>query len=106
MIIRSAYLEGSVDAADRAEFDRRMREVVLPAILTYPRIRDVKIRRLALPEPGAPPVDTVFDLHFDSIEDMEFALASATRQEVRAKIAEAMPLFKGRVYHLVFSQDA
>ncbi|MBN9061818.1 MAG: hypothetical protein BGP06_14860 [Rhizobiales bacterium 65-9] len=105
MIIRSAYLEGDVPESDRAEFGRRMTESVMPAIRTYPGIRDVTLRRIAERDEGAPPVYMIFDLYFDSLDDMRAALASETRQLVRAKIGEAMTLFRGRVYHLVFAQD-
>lgn len=105
MIIRSAYLEGEVAAGDREAFDRQMRETVMVAIRTYPGIRDVRLRRLARGEEGAPNVYMIFDLYFDSIEAMDAALASETRRQVRARIQEAMPSFKGRVYHLVFSEE-
>ncbi len=105
MIVRSAYLEGSVPEADRDRFDRHMGGPVLAAIATYPRIREVKLRRIEQADAAAPPVYMVFDLYFDSVADMEAALASPVRQAVRGKIIEGMALFTGRVYHLVFSQD-
>jgi hypothetical protein len=46
----------------------------------------------------------VFDLYFNSLQDMDAALASATRQAVRQTISQGMRLFQGRVYHLVFSE--
>lgn len=105
MIIRSAVLEGDVPEADRAHFDRQMVETVLPAIRRYPGIRDVTLRRKAEQEDGAPPVYLTFDLVFDSLEAMHAALASDIRQEVRAQLGTIMPLFKGRVYHLILRQD-
>ncbi|MBN9036785.1 MAG: EthD family reductase [Rhizobiales bacterium] len=105
MIVRSAVLDGHVEEADRERFDRGMRDNVLPAIRTYPGIRDVRLRRLVVPEQGAPSAYMVFDLYFDSLADMDAALASETRQTVRTKIAENMGPFKGRVYHLVFDED-
>ncbi|CAH1651563.1 conserved hypothetical protein [Hyphomicrobiales bacterium] len=106
MIIRSAVLEGHVAPEDQEAFDRSMRAYVLPAIRSYPRLREVKLRKLAVPEAGAPDVYMTFDLYFDSLADMDAALASETRQVVRKTIAENMASFKGRVYHLVFEQDA
>lgn len=105
MIIRSAVLEGDVPAADRAHFDREMNETVLPAIRRYPGIRDCKLRWLAEQEAGAPPVYVIFDLYFDSLKAMHAALASEIRQEVRQQLGTIMPLFKGRVYHLVMRED-
>lgn len=101
MIIRSAVLEGTVAEADRTQFDRHMATAVIDAIARYPRIREVKLRKPAETEAGAPPVYMVFELHFDTLEDMHAALASTVRQEVRSQIAQGMTAFKGRVYHLI-----
>jgi hypothetical protein len=105
MIIRSAVLEGSVAEADRATFDRQMNETVLAAIGTYPGIREVRLRRPVESEAGAPPVYVIFDLHFDTLAAMHAALASPVRQRVRETIAAVMPLFNGRVYHLVMEES-
>ena len=43
--------------------------------------------------------------YFADLAAMEAALATPTRQAVRAQIAEVMKLFQGRVYHQVFAQD-
>lgn len=105
MIVRSAFLEGSVAEADRAQFDRQMAGPVLDAIGTYPGIRRAALRRMVQADAGAPAVYMIFDLYFDDIAAMDAALASPTRQAVRQQIAQAMALFQGRVYHLVFSED-
>lgn len=104
MIIRSAVLEGTVAEAEQPRFDAHMRDAVVPAIATYPGIRKVTLRRLAEKDDGAPPIYMIFDLYFDSIDAMNAALASETRQAVRALISEAMSTFEGRVYHLVFDE--
>lgn len=105
MIIRCAFLEGTVAEADRAEFDAHMSGPVMAAIATYPGLRDVRLRRLARGEEGAPGIHMVFDLYFDSLQAMDEALASPTRQAVRETIAQGMRLFQGRVYHLVFNEE-
>ena len=105
MIVRSAILEGSIPAADRQQFDAQMAGPVLAAIGTYPGIRQVKLRRLVQADDGTPPVHMVFDLYFDSLDAMNAALASPTRQTVRQQIGAVMGLFQGRVYHQVFSED-
>ena len=105
MIVRSAILEGSIPAADRQQFDAQMAGPVLAAIGTYPGIRQVKLRRLVQADEGTPQIYMVFDLYFDSLDDMNAALASPTRQAVRQQIGAVMGLFQGRVYHQVFSED-
>lgn len=104
MIIRQAFLEGHVAPEHQDAFDQAMRDRVLPEIRTYPGIRDVRLRKIAVPEVGAPPVYMTFDLYFDSVAAMDAALASETRQRVRVSIAENMTHFQGRVYHLVFDE--
>lgn len=104
MIIRSAVLEGTVAEADRAGFDAHMQTSVLQAIGTYPGIVEVRLRRPVEQEAGAPAIYMVFDLYFADLAAMHAALASDTRQQVRAKIAEAMPRFQGKVYHLIMQE--
>ena len=55
-------------------------------------------------EAGAPAIYMVFDLYFTDLAAMHAALASDTRQQVRSKIAEAMPRFQGKVYHLIMQE--
>lgn len=105
MIVRSAFLEGHVDAAHREAFDRQMSGPVLQAIGTYPGIRQVRLRRLEQADEGSPAHCMVFDLYFDSLDAMNAALASPTRQAVRGLIGAAMEHFQGRVYHQVFRED-
>jgi uncharacterized protein (TIGR02118 family) len=105
MIVRSAYLEGTVEAGDRAGFDRHMAEAVLPALAKYPGVRQVRLRRPVAADAGAPQVYLVFDLYFDSLEAMRAALASEVRQEVVASFGSAMPKFKGRAYHVMFEES-
>jgi quinol monooxygenase YgiN len=105
MIVRSAFLEGSVAEADRAAFDAQLAGPVVDAIRTYPGIQGVYLRRLVQADAGTPPIYAVFDLHFTDLAAMEAALATPTRQAVRAQIAQVMTRFQGRVYHQVFAQD-
>lgn len=104
MLIRSAVLEGTVDEADRQEFDRSMRETVRAAIATYRGIRAVKLRWPAEAEPEAPPIYVIFDLYFDDLASMKAALASPTRNAVRRSLSASMSAFHGRVYHLILEE--
>lgn len=106
MIVRSAVLEGTVAAADRASFDRHMETTVLQAIARYPGLREVRLRRPVETEAGAAPVYMIFDLYFDSLAGMHAALASPVRQEVRAQIGQVMSVFGGKVYHLILEEGA
>ena len=105
MIIRCVYFEGQVAPADQADFDARMCGPVLAALRTYPGLRQVKLRRLQLADVNSPAHYCVFDLYFDSLEAMNTALASPTRQAVRDQVSVAMASFQGRIYHQVFSEN-
>ena len=50
MIVRSAFLEGTVAEADRVAFDAQLAGPVVDAIRTYPGILDVQLRRLVQAE--------------------------------------------------------
>jgi uncharacterized protein (TIGR02118 family) len=103
MIIRSALLLGEVAPADRPAFDAHMRDVVLAEIATYPGLRSVTLRRAVdgVTEAGAPPLYMQFDLMFDSLADMDAALASPVRTAVRDRIKAGMGAFRGTVAHVV-----
>ncbi|MBN8293375.1 EthD family reductase [Rhodobacter sp. NTK016B] len=101
MILRSALLLGSVAPDDQPAFDAYMRDVVVPEIGTYPGIREVTLRKLVQADDGAPPVYMQFDLLFDSLADMDAALASPVRTAVRDRIKEGMAPFNGTVTHVV-----
>lgn len=106
MIIRSAFLEGSVSPEEQVSFDKYMCDTVVTEILKYPGILGVTLRRLVEADPGAAPVYMQFDLMFNSLEDMNIALESPIRDAVRDKIKAGMQPFKGRVVHIVSQQLA
>lgn len=101
MIVRSALLLGTVPPADQPAFDAYMKDVVVAEIGTYPGIRGVTLRKLAQADAGAPPVYMQFDLLFDTLADMEAALASPVRTAVRYRIKAGMGAFSGSVTHVV-----
>lgn len=105
MIVRSAILEGHVPESRQAAFDALMRGTVVPALLTYPGIRQVRLKKRVQADEGAVPHYMVFDLVFDDLEAMNTALASPTRQTVRGHMAEAMKGFDGKVVHMVFDEQ-
>ena len=106
MIIRSAILEGTVPESERRSFDAHMRGAVLEAISTYPGIRQVRLRKLLVADEGTPPHYMIFDLYFDSLAEMDAALASPIRHAVVSQIKQAMSMFQGRVYHQLFEEES
>jgi len=100
MHVRCAIFEGTVAEADQPRFDAVIRDKVVPIILSFPKIRGMRVLRTKSIEDNGPPVYQIFELQFDSAEDAAVALATPKRGESRAALAEIMPLFTGRIYHL------
>lgn len=101
MILRSALLMGTVAPEDQPAFDTYMRDVVVPEIGKYPGIQGVTLRKLVQADDGAPSIYMQFDLFFQTLADMEAALASPVRTEVRDRIKMGMAPFVGTVTHIV-----
>ncbi|MCB1397302.1 MAG: EthD family reductase [Rhodobacter sp.] len=94
-------LLGTVAPDDQPAFDAYMRDVVVPEIGTYPGIQGVTLRKLVQADEGAPALYMQFDLLFDSLADMDAALASPVRTAVRDRIKAGMAPFVGTVTHVV-----
>ncbi|NBS08007.1 MAG: EthD family reductase [Betaproteobacteria bacterium] len=106
MIVRTAILEGTVAPADKADFDLHMRTTVVSALGRYPGLIKAVLRETAEADADAPAMYMAFDLYFHSLADMHTALASPVRQAVRSELAQIMPRFQGRVFHVVFEETA
>ena len=103
IVVRSAVFDGVVLPENREQFRKNM-EVLKQMVTQYPGIRDVRVRYMSdevAPEEGAPHPYVTFDFYFNSVEDMDKALATPLRQETRDEIQKSMPLFKGKIYHFV-----
>ncbi len=100
MHVRCAIFEGTVAETDQKRFDAFIQERVVPIIASFPKIRAMRVLRTKSVEDNGPPVYQIFELEFDIAEDAAAALATPKRAESRAALAEIMPLFKGRIYHI------
>jgi hypothetical protein len=97
MRVRCAIFEGTVDGRTRRPSTFIADKVRRSGGLS--KIRAAQVLRKSVEDNG-PPVCQVFELQFDSAEDIAAALASPNRAKSRAALAEIMPLFKGRIYHV------
>jgi uncharacterized protein (TIGR02118 family) len=100
MQVRCAVFEGTVDPADRPAFDAYIDGTVLPILASFPKIRSARVLRAESVEDDGPPIYQMFELQFDSAADLANALASPNRARSRAALAEVMPRFKGRIFHV------
>ena len=99
MYVRCAYFEGDVDPADRERFDGFMDAEIMPRLAKMPRVRAVRLLRGREFEDDGPRFYQTIEQDYDSLEDIRNALASEVRAELRERLLEILPLFKGRLSH-------
>ena len=100
MIVRIAYLEGNVKPADREGFDAFIASEVVPLMKRFPGVRSVRVMRAQSIEENGPSLHMTFESVYDSVEAMNHAFTFPVRQELKAKMAQIMPLFTGRLFHI------
>jgi uncharacterized protein (TIGR02118 family) len=106
MLVRCAYYVGTVDPKNKETFDKYIREIHLPMVAKWPRLRRLRL----LKNNGKPYLDEApryyqcFELSFDNQEDMDFCMASEERKLTRERSAQDIALFKGlfqgEVHHI------
>ena len=100
MYVRCAYFEGDVAPASRAHFDHVMDSEIMPRLTRMPGVRAVRLLRGVAFEDEAPHLYQTIEQEYDSLDAIDAALASEVRSEMRAKLAEIMPLFEGRLWRV------
>ncbi len=105
MYVRCAYFEGDVDPANQEKFDRCIIDEVAPQMTRLPGCREVRVLRAREYEDGAPNFYMVIEHYYDSLGDIERALASENRTAVWNHLNKVMPLFKGRLTHVNHEVD-
>lgn len=100
MIVRTAYLEGEVSLQDVDRFDDFIATEVVPVMKRFPGVRSVRVMRGQTIEENGPALYMTFESAYDSVEAMNHAFSFPVRQELKTKMLEIMPLFKGRLFHI------
>ena len=106
MLVRCAYYVGTVRLEDQGRFDAYVRDVHLPDVAKWPRLRRLRLlKNDGQPYLGeAPRYYQCFELTFASQEDMDFCMASPERAETRRisqrDFASFRGLFHGEVHHV------
>jgi len=101
MIQRTALFVGTVDPDHSDEFDRTVREEVLPLLRQIPSIRSANVLKTVQQEAGIPEVYQTYMLRFDDMAGMEEMLASEGRVAVHQAMSRILPWFDGHVVHMV-----
>lgn len=100
MIVRTAYLEGEVAPQNMERFDAFIATEVVPIMKRFPGVMSVRVMRAQGIEDNGPALYMTFESVYDSVEAMNHAFFFPVRQELKAKMAEIIPLFKGRLFHI------
>lgn len=106
MFVRCAYYVGTVRQEDQETFDRYVRDVHMPMVARWPRLKSLRLlKNNGQPYLGeAPRYYQCFELGFATQADMDFCMASPERKETRqvsaADFAMFKGLFQGEVHHV------
>jgi uncharacterized protein (TIGR02118 family) len=106
IFVRCAYYVGTVRPEDQVVFDRYVRDVHMPMVAKWPRLKGLRLlKNNGQPYLGeAPRYYQCFELTFATQEDMDFCMASPDRAETRRISAEDYGkfkgLFQGEVHHV------
>jgi hypothetical protein len=100
MIVRTACLEGTVKPEDIDRFDAFIASEVVPLMKRFPGVRSVRVMRAQAVEDNGPMLHMTFESVYDTVDAMDHAFAHPVRQMLKRKMAEAMPLFEGRLFHI------
>ncbi|MEO7243030.1 MAG: hypothetical protein ABIW85_08980 [Variovorax sp.] len=100
MFIRCAYFTGKPVAGKEAALKKSL-QATLAAYMKFEKIRSVQLLIAKEHEEGAPNHYATLQLCFDSEADLQAALATPFRQEMRAHFVDnVFPLFEGVVKHI------
>jgi uncharacterized protein (TIGR02118 family) len=106
MFVRCAYYVGTVRPEDQETFDRYVREIHMPMVAQWPRLKLLRLLRSnGQPYLGeAPRYYQCFELSFATQADMNLCMASPERAETRRisalDNARFKGLFQGEVHHI------
>src|SRR5580692_2656649 len=97
MFVRCACYVGTVRPEDQETFDRYVREVHMPMVARWPRLKSLRLlKNDGQPYLGeAPRYYQCFELTFATQADMDFCMASPDRAETRRVSQQDFALFKG-----------
>lgn len=101
MIVRTAMFVGDVEPDRREEFDRIVRQEVLPLLRALPGVTSAEALRTREQEDGLPPVYQAYHLRFPDRQAMEAMFESEERKAVHDAMSRILPWFQGQIVHMV-----
>jgi hypothetical protein len=106
MYVRCAFFEGRIKAGNEVEFFRFVDERLLPLWRQFPHVERVEILKEVETETGSHNFPMVLQTLYPSRNAITEALNSLVRAESRALTQELMKMFEGRIFHVIFDEQA
>jgi hypothetical protein len=105
MYIRCAFFRGQVKPGLEAEFNRYIREQLVPLWTRFPGAQEVRVLRQLESDVDDPRLEMVLSVRYPSRESIDLALASEVRLKSREVSKDLIAMFDGTVFHTIFSAD-
>jgi hypothetical protein len=102
MLVRIAYFEGTVRPGCEADFDRYVRETLLPIWRRTPNAMRVEVMRETGADDGAHRFPLILQIAYADSAALDEALASPVRMEGREATQALFASFEGRIFHAVY----
>ena len=105
MYIRCAFFRGRVKPGLEAEFNRYIREQLVPLWTRFPGAQEVRVLRQLESDVDDPRLEMVLSVRYPSRESIDLALASEVRLKSREVSKDLIAMFDGTVFHTIFGAD-
>lgn len=105
MYIRCAFFRGHVKPGLEADFNRYIREKLVPLWTRFPGAQEVRVLRQVECDVDDPHLEMVLSVRYPTRESIDVALASAVRMESKEVSKALIDMFDGTVFHTIFSAD-
>lgn len=105
MIVRGAYIRGSIAAAHREQVVTFLHAEIAPIMRRFPGARHVRILISDSIEEDGPNICLSFETTYDSLAAMEHAFTFPVRQELKLRMKEVLPLISGaQLFHITHTE--
>lgn len=98
--IRSAFWLGQPRAGLDGRFRAQVDEVLIPAMRTFPGVRDARALWPRSREDDPPPLALQVIVEFACRADLDRMLACEERRALRPRVLEAVAMFDGTMSHI------
>jgi hypothetical protein len=105
MFIRCAFFQGTVKPGLEADFNRYIREELVPLWTRFPGAQEVRVLRQVESDVEQPHFGMVLSVRYPTRESIDIALASEVRLQSREVSKALIAMFDGTVFHTIFSAD-